>query len=142
MRSVAFSPDGRTLASGAGEYAKPGTVMLWDTATGAQKQSLKGHTESANSVAFSPDGKTLASGSGYVILWDVATGGMQAILANFDAGKAWLAATPEGYYAGSDNVGEYIFWRVRNAVYPAEKYAAVYHRPDRVAAALAGKPAP
>ena len=71
--SVAFSRDGKTLASGSADD----TVRLWDVATGRQiGKPLTGHLGPVWSVAFSPDGKTLASGSAddTVRLWDVATG--------------------------------------------------------------------
>ena len=72
VHSVAFSRDGKILASG----SLDGTVRLWDAATHRQIGSpLTGHTGGVNSVAFSPDGKILASGSDddTVRLWDAAT---------------------------------------------------------------------
>ena len=71
INSVAFSPDGKTLASGVGY-----TIILWDMVTKRPiGQPLMGHTAFVSSVAFSPDGKTLASSSfdNTVILWNVAT---------------------------------------------------------------------
>jgi WD40 repeat protein/Mg-chelatase subunit ChlD len=72
LACIAFSPDGRTIASASYD----GTAKLWDAETGTETRTLRGHTELVSSVAFSPDGRTIASGSGdnTVKLWDVETG--------------------------------------------------------------------
>ena len=57
VSSVAFSPDGNTLASGSHDK----TIRLWEVVTGEHKGALTGHTEGIWSIAFSPDGNTLAS---------------------------------------------------------------------------------
>jgi hypothetical protein len=70
--SVAFSPDGATIASGSADKS----VRTWDAGTGRQLRELGGHTKRVRSVAFSPDGATIASGSEdeSVRIWDAGTG--------------------------------------------------------------------
>jgi WD40 repeat protein len=58
LRSMAFAPDGKTLAVGLRR-----DVQLWDVATKKRLKTLSGHTNWVGSVSFAPDGKTLASGS-------------------------------------------------------------------------------
>ena len=88
MRSVAFSPDGkiiascngnldyndrRFMASSSGDF----TVRLWDASSGAHVgEPLKGHNSKVLFVAFSPDGRIIASGSKdkTVRLWDASSG--------------------------------------------------------------------
>jgi WD40 repeat protein len=76
VRSVAFSPDGETLAAGYVNIGFRGGMVLWEVAT--RKRLLEDPLPvKVNSVAFSPDGTTLAagygvSGNGVVVQWDVA----------------------------------------------------------------------
>lgn len=67
--SLAFSPDGHTLASG----MKLGDIYLWETATGAKKKTLRGHSERVSHISFSADGQTLISASddGTILIWDL-----------------------------------------------------------------------
>jgi WD40 repeat protein/serine/threonine protein kinase len=71
VRSVAFSPDGKTLAK-SGDDRK---IHLFDGFSMAGRGLLSGHTDKVRQIAFSPDGKTLASAAndGSVRLWDLAT---------------------------------------------------------------------
>ncbi len=111
VTSVAFSPDGALLASGAWDN----TVRLWRVADGAPLRTLEGHTDRVWSVAFSPDGALLASGSGdgTVRLWRVADG---APLRTLEGHTDWVwsvAFSPDGaLLASGSGDGTVRLWRV------------------------------
>ncbi len=82
--AMAYSPDGRGLATGGGigrhfgnppEDAKDFTIRLWEVATGRERFCCAGLTDNVTSLWFSPDGRLLQSGIGDArVLWDLATG--------------------------------------------------------------------
>jgi WD40 repeat protein/serine/threonine protein kinase len=78
VTAVAFSPDGKRLASvsSPSNLQQPGEVKVWDTETGQEVRAINGHTMAVTAVAFSPNGKHLASASidRTVRLWEVDTG--------------------------------------------------------------------
>jgi WD40 repeat protein len=93
--SVAFAPDGQTLATGGFE----GAVRLWDLATHAAAPIvLFGHEGSVWSVAFSPDGQTLAAGGedGTVRLWDLADLGAAPVVLTAGSVVTSVAFSPDG----------------------------------------------
>ena len=59
VESVAFSPDGRLLASAGGQYKRgePGVLRIWDSTSGEAIHTWVGHAERVNCVVFSPDGR-------------------------------------------------------------------------------------
>ncbi|MBW4494057.1 MAG: protein kinase [Oscillatoria princeps RMCB-10] len=102
VTSVAFTPDGKILASGSDDD----TVRLWDVATGRELRQLSEHGNWVWSVAFSPDGKILASGSEdkTVRLWDVASGRELRQLSEHRSSVWSVAFSPDGKILASGSL--------------------------------------
>src|SRR5207244_1078622 len=92
VNSLAFSPDGKRLATGCRDY----TVKVWDAHTGQKQLILKGNpTGAVRGVAFSPDGKRIASG-GDLTVWDALTGQKILILRGHTNAVMSVAFSPDG----------------------------------------------
>ena len=114
--AIAFSPDGKTLASCTGEYRtpdQPGEVTVWDLATSKEVMTFRGHRGLVFGVCYSPDGKALYSGSwdGTVIVWDLTTKQEKGVLQGHKGPIRRVRFTPDGkavVSAGFD--GTVRFW--------------------------------
>ncbi len=115
---VAFSPDGKTLASAHGDRS----VRMWDVETRELKRTLggsleassierRGHKSETRSVAFSPDGNILASGGtgGRVLLWDANTGRLKKVVFRHAGAVLSLAFSPDGNTLAAATEGGYVY---------------------------------
>jgi WD40 repeat protein len=91
--SVAFSPDGKTLASSGDR----GIVMLWDALSAQEKSKLTGHQDTVATLALSRDGKVIASGGEdqTIKLWEAETGNLKRTLKGHTGPVNCVALSPD-----------------------------------------------
>lgn len=97
VESIAFSSNGRTLASASDDE----TIKLWEMATGALRLTLQANSGPVHSIAFSPTGLVIASASSggndfTCKLWDAVSGALQRTLSGHDGGVQSVAFSPDG----------------------------------------------
>ncbi len=102
VRTLAFSPDGKTLVTGMGSEPDR-NVRFWNVETGRETGTAMGNIGGTLCMAVSPDGKTLATGGqdARVKLWDPATGLELATLTGHSEGVESLAFSPDGRWLTS-----------------------------------------
>ncbi len=112
IRTLAFSPNGRLIASGSEDH----TVMIWQVKTGRRRCLLKGHTNWLTSVAFSPDGQTLASASydQTIALWDLRHGTQVRTLSGHNREVFCVAFSPDGESIASGSYKTIKLWQLRD----------------------------
>lgn len=137
IRSIAFSPDGRTLTSASQDE----TLKLWDITDGRLLRTLAGHVNAVEGIAYSPDGDTLAAGgrSG-MRLFDPFTGKELCQLHSFD-NDDWLVTTPEGLFDGNEGGQQRVFYRVGEGleIAPVAFYRDSYYRAGLLARLMKGE---
>lgn len=109
VNSIAWSPDGRILASG----SQDATVILWDMSSGRPLHTLKGHRDYITHVAWSLDGKTLAVSSSRIItLWDVQGSLLRTLIPTLNGDSVEdIAWNPDGHILASAGTDKIItFW--------------------------------
>lgn len=134
---VAFSPDGRVIATADGT----GQVRLYDAATGALAGAVSVGKVPCHALAFLPDGKTVVAGTHHLSTIDVATAKPIAKLSVHGDAITALAVSPSGKRVASAGKGKLIVWDLeanekRYAATAYDVHALAFEGDDRVLAAL------
>ncbi len=130
VKSIHFSPDGKTVASVSNRV-----IVLWDTVKGTPKTILKDPPTQFYSLAFSPDSKTLATGDGWnnnqVRLWDTHTGKLKATLKGHNTWIDSLAYSPDRkFLVSGSRDGKMRVWNPKTGEHKVtlEGHTKIIHR--------------
>jgi len=119
VTSVAFSPNGKYIASASADY----TIKLWNSQSGQEIRTFIGHESAVTSIAFSPDGKYIVSGSTIyfssdgnlsestdnIKIWDILSGDEIRIFERHGSVNS-VAFSPDGKYIVSGSGSTVILW--------------------------------
>jgi WD40 repeat protein len=119
IQTLAFSPDGRLLATGSSASSSSGRtipeeVRIWDVAAGRELMVLKGAISATRPLAFSPDGKALATAcqGGGCMLWDLTTGRERLDLSSHQRRLSSISFAPDGRaLVTASEDGSVLLWR-------------------------------
>src|SRR6185503_7931624 len=115
VNALAFSADGKTLASAAGEPGLFGEAKLWDASEGKLLRTFEGHRDAIYAIAIAPDGKTLGTGSydQKIKLWEIDTGKELHTLSAHNGAIFDLAFRPDGKILASASADRTVkLWNV------------------------------
>ncbi len=121
--AVAFSPDGERLAAGLND----GTGKVWDVESGAELQTLRGHTAEIWGITYNPDGTLLATASNdrTIIIWDAKTGQKTLALRGHSGAVNSVAFSPSGErLASASQDGTIRLWNVTAPAAPSTALTA------------------
>ena len=133
-----MSKDGRQVLTGSADN----TLILWDARTSTKLRIFEGHTGTVASAAIGWGGHLLtASMDGTARLWDLKTGKELCRLISIDAGKEWLAVSPEGLFDGSLDAPKLLAYRLAGSLefVPLERYQHKFFQPGLLTLIMKGK---
>ncbi len=138
LLDVTFSPDGRYLVTGGGDFLDPGAVEIWEVSNGSRHAHLP-HKLEVRAAVFSPDGRYLATASNdYTAgLWEVSSGRLLASLAHEESVHAVAFSHDGNYLATASWDGTAGIWEVPSGrqlarvTHESRVYAAIFSWDDK-----------